>query len=240
MGSPVEEQEPKANPELEGCSGRSAGKRRIFIVDDHPIFRTGILQLINNHPGLVVCGEAETMQEAVEEIDRMKPDLVVTDISLKGNSGIELIKSLHTIFPDIQTLVLSMHEESLYAERALRAGARGYVMKQEASESVLTAIEAVLGGGIYLSEPMNSALIRKLVGGAPPATVSPISILSDRELEIFQLIGRGVGTRQISDELHLGIKTVESHRANIKKKLGLKSAPALLRFAVEWIANHDA
>jgi DNA-binding NarL/FixJ family response regulator len=229
----------KAAPKVGASS--AAVRRRIFVVDDHPIFRAGITQLINHQPGLITCGEAETMQDALSAIEDYKPDLVITDVSLKGNNGLELIKSLRFQYPDLPTLVVSMHEESLYAERALRAGARGYVMKQEASEKVIAAIEAVLGGALYLSDTMNAALIRKFVKGpAPAANASPVSKLSDRELEILHLIGRGIGTRQIAEELHLSMKTVESHRANIKEKLGIKAAPELVRFAVEWTSQDPA
>jgi DNA-binding NarL/FixJ family response regulator len=210
-------------------------KRRVFIVDDHPIFRAGITQLVNHQAGLVACGGAEAALEAMEEIGRLKPDLVIVDISLKGTNGLELIKSLRAMFPEILVLVVSMHEESLYAERVLRAGARGYVMKQEASEKVMTAIEAVLGGSLYLSDAMNAVLVRKLTDRPVEAeTGSPVFLLTDRELEIFHLIGRGVGTSQIADKLNLSVKTVDSHRANMKKKLKFRSAPDLVRFAVAW------
>jgi DNA-binding NarL/FixJ family response regulator len=203
-------------------------------VDDHPLFCDGITQLVNRQPDLVICGEAETVRDAIAAVESLKPHLVITDITLKGNSGLELIKSLHAMFPELPVLALSMHEESLYAERAVRAGARGYVMKQEASERILTAIGEVLGGAPYVSDMLNTVLIRKLAKGPPPDGKSPVSKLSDRELEIFHLIGQGVGTRQIAVELTIGVKTVETHRSNIKKKLGLKSAPELIRFAVEW------
>lgn len=220
------------------ANGTSA-KKRILIVDDHPIFRQGIAQLINNDPGLEVCGEADSARDAISKLEKLQPDLALVDITLKGTNGIELLKSLKAQHPKLPVLVLSMHDESLYAERALRAGARGYVMKQEPPEQVMGAMRKVLGGELYLSPAMGTQMIGKLVG-APAGSASPVDALSDRELEVLQLIGQGHGTRQIAEELHLSVKTIESHRAHIKEKLNLASAPELVRFAVQWMGEQTS
>jgi DNA-binding NarL/FixJ family response regulator len=212
-------------------------KNRILLVEDHPIFRQGMIQLINHESDLEVCGEAETAAAALAAIDELKPDLVLVDITLKGTNGIELIKNIKGRFPALPTMVLSMHEESLYAERAMRAGARGYVMKQEAASEVMFAIRTVLGGGHYLSPTMNVSMIRKFVGGPDADTTSLVASLTDRELEILHLIGKGLRSREIAEEITLSIKTVETHRGNLKEKLGLRSATELLRFAVEWFGR---
>lgn len=213
----------------------SRSKRSIILVDDHPIVRQGLAELINHEKDVFVSGTAENLHEALEKIGSLKPDLVVADISLKGgNDGIELLKNIKARYPKILVLMLSMHDESLYAVRALRAGAAGYIMKQEATEKVLTAIHQVLKGEIYLSQPMEKKLMQQLVGGGGVRTGSPIEDLSDRELQIFSLIGQGRSTRQIAEELHLSIKTVETHRAHIKEKLNLKSATELVQHAVQW------
>jgi DNA-binding NarL/FixJ family response regulator len=219
------------------ANNNSSGQRkhRILIVDDHPIFRQGIGQVINHEADLVVCGEAETSHEALEAIQALKPDLVILDITLKGINGIELMKLIKLASPATRALVLSMHDESLYAERALRAGARGYVMKQEASSQVVTAIRKVLNGELYISPTMGSQMIRKVVEGASGTSRSAVETLSNRELEVLQLMGRGNGTRQIAAELKLSIKTIESHRAHIKEKLDFRTAPQMVRFAVEWV-----
>jgi DNA-binding NarL/FixJ family response regulator len=207
-------------------------KFRILLVDDHPILRQGLARLINEQKDLMVCGEFEEAAKALDSIEEIKPDAAIVDISLKGASGIELLKNIKIRFPSLHVLVLSMHDESLYAERALRAGASGYIMKQEATEQVLVALRRVLGGEIYLSEIMSSKLMHQLVGGKPTAG-SLLERLSDRELEIFGLIGQGRGTRQIAEQLHLSVKTVESHRAHIKEKLNLKNATELVHRAIQ-------
>jgi DNA-binding NarL/FixJ family response regulator len=209
-------------------------KDRLLLVDDHPIVRQGLAEMINQEHDLMVCGTAEDVHKALEAIDRIKPDLVIADISLKGSNGIELLKNIKIRHPRMLVLVLSMHDESLYAVRALRAGAAGYIMKQEATEKVLTAIRHVLTGEIYLSEKMEKKMMHQLVGGRTARTGSPIEDLSDRELEVFGLIGQGHGTRQIAEELHLSIKTIESHRAHIKEKLNLKNATELVQHAIQW------
>ncbi len=209
-------------------------KRRILLVDDHPIVRQGLAELIDAEKDLTVSGTADSMNAALEQMPALKPDLVVVDISLKGSNGIELLKNIKVRYPKMKVLMLSMHDEGLYAIRALRAGASGYIMKQEATEKVIEAARKVLNGEIYLSDKMEKKMMQQLVGGRTARTGSPLEDLSDRELEVFNLIGQGKGTRQIAEELHLSIKTVESHRAHIKEKLGLKSATELVQHAIQW------
>lgn len=209
-------------------------KSRILLVDDHPIVRQGLTEMINQETDVTVCGVADDLHKALDAIATLKPDLVIVDISLKGSNGIELLKNIKVRYPKMRVLMLSMHDESLYAVRALRAGAAGYIMKQEATEKVLTAIRQVLNGEVYLSERMEKRMMQQLVGGRAVRTGSPIEDLSDRELEVFGLIGQGHGTRQIAEQLHLSIKTIESHRAHIKEKLGLKNATELVQHAIQW------
>ena len=208
-------------------------KRKIMLVDDHPVMREGLSQLINHEGDLTVCGQFEDAARAFDATPRLLPDLVVVDLSLKGSSGLELVKNLRANYPKLLILVLSMHDESLYAERALRAGAIGYIMKQEAVERVLGAIRHVLNGGVYLSEKMNSKLMHQLAHGKSSGGGSLMERLSDRELEVFGLIGQGRGTRQIAEQLHLSVKTIESHRAHIKEKLDLKSSTELVHCAID-------
>jgi DNA-binding NarL/FixJ family response regulator len=209
-------------------------KRAILLVDDHPIVRQGLAQMIDHEKDLAVCGTAEDPKDALEKVATFQPDLVVLDISLRGGNGIEVLKNIKVRYPKMLVLMLSMHDESLYAIRALRAGASGYVMKQEATEKVLTAIRQVLNGEIYLSEKMEKKMMQQLVGGRSARTGSPLEDLSDRELEVFGLIGQGHGTRQIAEQLHLSIKTIESHRAHIKEKLNLRNANELIQHAIQW------
>jgi len=206
---------------------------RILIVDDHPILREGLAQLIDQQNDLCTCGQFEEADKAFEAISSLKPDLALVDISLKGSSGVELLKNIKTHYPKLLVLILSMHDESLYAERVLRAGASGYIMKQEATEKVLEAIRKVLAGEIFLSEKMSANLMHQLIGGKTPSTGSLMERLSDRELEVFGLIGQGRGTRQIAEQLHLSVKTIESHRAHIKEKLNLKNATELVHRAIQ-------
>lgn len=213
---------------------------KVFVVDDHPIIRQGLAQLIRQEPDLVYAGEAEDSVDAMRAIETMRPDIVVVDISLKNSSGIELIKDLRIRMPELPILVLSMHDESFYAERVLRAGAKGYVMKEEATEKVVHAIRRILSGEIYLSDRMAATMLSKLVEGRSGGTSFPIERLSDRELEVFELIGHGLGTRQIATKLHLSIKTIESHRANLKVKLQAKSATELLRHAINWVQSEKS
>ena len=209
----------------------------VLIVDDHPVVRKGIAQLIAVEPGFNVIGETETANDGIRLIRELKPDVAVVDLTLKGMSGMELIKAVRHENLKTALLVVSMHDERVYAERCLRLGANGYVMKEEAAEAIVSAIRKVMDGGTFLSERLMAATVNRLVGGRPESA-SPkgamVASLSDRELEVFHLIGRGFTTRAIAEELELSVKTVEAHKANIKGKLGLKSAPELQRLAVTW------
>jgi DNA-binding NarL/FixJ family response regulator len=208
-------------------------KRSILLIDDHPIVRQGLAQLINQEPDLHVSSEAASAREALEMLEKEMPDIAIVDISLDDRSGIELIKDLRARNESLPVLVLSMHDEALYAERALRAGAKGYIMKQEATEKVMTAIRKALEGQIYVSERMAARLLDQFVSARPGEEESPLGRLSDRELEIFSMIGRGLGTREIANKLFLSIKTVEAHREHIKEKLKLRSGTELMRMAVQ-------
>lgn len=210
-------------------------KAKVFLVDDHPLVREWLSQLIQREDDLAVCGEAEDTQEALQKIEETKPDIVIADISLKNTHGLELVKDLQARLPALPVLVLSMHDESLYAERVLRAGAKGYITKQEATKKILQAVRQVLSGQIYISEKMASRMVHKMVLGHGDNQKSPIERLTDRELEVFQLIGRGQGTRRIAADLHLGVKTVESYRARIKEKLKLEDGTQLLQHAIQWV-----
>jgi len=215
---------------------RSACKHRILVVDDHPLFRHGIGNLINGEPDLELCGEADNSPSALEGIRHLGPDLVTIDISLRGANGIELLKSIKAEHPKLPLLVLSMHDESLYALRALRAGARGYIMKQEALDRIVSAIRQVLRGELYVSASMSGRMIEEFVqGGSGNGGCSVADKLTDRELEILQLIGKGHGVQQIARELNLSAKTIETHRAHIKEKLNFETARELARFAVQWV-----
>ena len=209
--------------------------KRILIVDDHPMMRTGLAQLINHEPDLKVTAEADTAGQAINLVTKQKFDLALLDISLPDKNGLELIKDIRAIHPDLPLLVVSMHDEMIYASRVLRAGGRGYIMKQEGGRKFLQAIRQVLGGNIFVSEKMSARILENFSGQQTKDSSSPVQQLSDREFEVFQLIGDGVGTRAISEQLHLSVKTVEVHRANIKGKLGLKTATELVRFAVRWV-----
>jgi DNA-binding NarL/FixJ family response regulator len=217
--------------------GKSAVKR-VLIVDDHPMMREGLAQLINNEVDLKVAAEAENAAQAMSVIGGHKFDLILLDLSLPDRNGLELIKDIQALKPGSQILVVSMHDEELYAERVLRAGGRGYVMKQEGGKILLLAIRQVLNGQVYVSDKM-SAQILEMFSGRRTASTSPVERLSDREFEVFQLIGKGRGTRDIAEHLHLSVKTVEVHRANIKQKLKLKTATDLVRQAVRWVEVED-
>jgi len=213
--------------------------KRIVVIDDHPLFRQGLEQLINSSDDdFNVCGEASDAATGMEIIRRLRPDLAIVDLSLPGANGIELIKNIRAEFKQLPVLILSMHDESLYAVRGLRAGAQGYVMKEEALENVIVAIREVLAGRPYLSRDMSAKLITNFAGGNVQA--SPTDKLSDRELEILELIGKGRDVREIARALHISGKTVETHRAHIKEKLNLKNARQVARFAVEWLAEQAA
>lgn len=215
-------------------------QQRVFIVDDHPIVRQGLAQLLNQEAGLEVCGEAEDAEETMGAVERLKPDVIIMDLSLKKSNGLQLIKDIKMRYRHLPILVLSMHDESLYAERSLRAGARGYVMKQEATETLVAAIRRILQGEIYVSDQVATTMLQHLVGDRGSTGQSPIERLSDRELEVLGLIGKGYGTREIAQLLHLSVKTVESHRSHIKEKLKLQNAAALTRYAIHWFQSEEA
>jgi DNA-binding NarL/FixJ family response regulator len=220
-------------------NGESAnGRKQVFLVEDHPIFRRGLSQLLNTEPDLEVCGEAESAPKAVSKLRDLKVDGAVLDISLQGTNGLELIKQIRAEHPALPILVLSMHDETVYALRALRAGANGYLMKDEDPQTVLSGLRKVLTGDVAVSPRFGEQLIYKVVESGRLGEPSPIDALTDRELEILNLVGAGRSSRQIAADLHLSTKTVESHRLHIKDKLGLKSAAELVRFSVEWV-NRD-
>ena len=214
-------------------------KTKVLLVDDHPILRAGLGKLINQEADMMICGEAEDGPTAFDLAGTLNPDIAVIDISLKGSNGIELVKNLKARYPDLPTLVLSMHDESLYAERALRAGSLGYFMKEEAIEQVLVAIRKVLQGEIFLSEKMKGKMLQQMASGKGKVISSPIEQLTDRELEVFRLIGEGCSTRQIAGQLHLSVRTVEAYREYIKSKLNLKNATELVQHAFHWV-HHEA
>jgi DNA-binding NarL/FixJ family response regulator len=217
-------------------SQRKSNKSRLYLVEDHPVTREGFAQLLNYQPDLEVCGQAGTAAKALVGIDTTRPDLVIVDLSLAESSGLELIKDIKARHPRLPILVLSTHDESLYAERALRAGARGYVMKQAPTSELMRAIRKVLGGQLWLSESMHTRLVHKhLHGTSSPKSPSELENLSDRELEVFQLIGAGLTTRRIAAKLHLSVSTVETYRAHLKEKLRLANGMELVRRAVEWV-----
>ena len=211
---------------------------RVFLVDDHPIVRDGLKTLIERREDLMVCGEAEDAGNALRAIRQAEPDVVVTDITLKESDGLELTKDIVARYSDLPVIVLSIHEESTYCERALRAGAHGYLMKEVASENIIEAIRTVLTGEIYISSAMAKRFLHKMVRGRTTKVQSPVETLSDRELEIFMLIGQGYKASQIADRLHLSVKTVETYRARIKEKLDLADAGQLLQFAIKWTSSH--
>ena len=210
-------------------------RSRIYIVDDHAMFREGLRQLIDHEPDLVVCGDAAGAEEALPGIAATHPGLVIVDISLGGTSGIDLIKSIKAQYEDLPVLVVSMHDESLYAERAFRAGARGYIMKQEASESVVQAIRQVLKGGLYASSKVTENILTRFIEGPKEPSAYPLQALTDREIEVFQLIGEGLSISEIGHRLHLSVKTIGTYRERIKEKLNLKNATELLRYALNWV-----
>ena len=210
-------------------------RKRILLVDDHAVVRFGIAQLINRQPDLIVCGEEEDASNALTAIERLKPDLVIADISLKESSGLELMRNIKALHPGLPMLVVSAHDESMYAEIAFRAGALGYLMKQEALERIPTAIRRVLSGNIYVSDPLAARMLQQQVRGQTDVSESPIKGLSDRELEVFQLIGRWKKTKEIAAELHLSVKTIEYYREQIKRKLNLKDAGELTQYATAWV-----
>lgn len=212
-----------------------ADRRRVLLVDDHPFMRAGLAQLIDRQPDLVVCGEAGNPSEAMQALAKLKPDLVLSDLTMPGRSGLEFIKDLLAAEPRLAVLVVSMHDEVVYAERALRAGARGYIMKEAGGENLLAAIRQILKGEVYVSPRMSARILDGMSGATPRGSTSPIQKLTDREFEIFQLIGQGKSTRDIASQLHLSPKTIDVHRSHIKEKLKLKDVTALVRHAVRWV-----
>lgn len=218
----------------------AAGMKRIILVDDHPVMRHGLAQLIHSESGLQVCGQAGSAAEALGLISSLRPDLVVVDLTLPDKNGLELLKDIQALHPGTSSIVLSMHDESLYAERALRAGARGYVMKEAAADNLIGAIRKVLSGGVYVSEAVAGKMLEGVVGGRGKAAGSAIDRLTDRELEILDMIGKGVATKNIADKLCISARTVEAHRAHIKEKLAIADGPSLVRFAVQWVESQQA
>ena len=211
-----------------------ATRKTVLIIDDHPLLRQGLAMLINQQKDMQVCGEAEEAHTAMQCISQKKPDIVILDLTLKGPDGLELLKTLRATDPDLPVLILSMHDETIYAERALRARANGYIMKQEATEKVLVAVRRILDGDVYLSDNMSRKMLQQYIDGSPSLLESRIASLSDRELEVFCRIGEGRATREIAEELRLSIKTVETYQAHIKEKLGLRSGRELIQHAIQW------
>jgi DNA-binding NarL/FixJ family response regulator len=210
-------------------------KTKILLVDDHPMMRDGLAQLIGNQPDMEVCGQAGDAHEGLEKVRLLKPNLVVADITLPGRDGLELIKDIQALEAGVSVLVLSMHDESLYAGRVLRAGGRGYVMKQEGGKRIMEAIRQVSAGHIFVSEKISAKILEIFSGRRPEGGHSPVETLTDREFQVFQCIGRGLGTKEMAKELHVSPKTIEVHRANIKTKLKIKSMAELIRYAVRWV-----
>lgn len=220
-------------------TSRALKKIRILVVDDHPVFRFGLSNLIDAQPNLTVCGQAGAAPQALDAARKLDPDLVVLDISLPGTNGIELIKLIKAEKPRLAILVVSMHDETLYGMRGLKAGASGYVMKSEAMDHIVEAIGAVMAGKIYVSPKFSEKLIFRAVQSTDSATSSPIDLLSDRELEVLHLIGKGNSTKSIARSLNLSIKTIETHRTHIKEKLGCRDSEEMVRFAIDWVAQQD-
>ncbi len=212
-----------------------ATRKKILVVDDHAVLREGLVAQINREPDLIVCGEAENAGAAIAATEKLSPDLVLADITLPGRNGLELIRDLRVVQPGLPVLVLSMHDAALYAERVLRAGGRGYISKQQSGQRLITAIRHVLSGQIYLSDDVSTRLFDSLTGQRPAKTLSPVEQLTDRELEVFTLVGQAKETKEISRRLGMSVKTVEAHRASIKRKLKLKTGPELTRHAVLWV-----
>jgi DNA-binding NarL/FixJ family response regulator len=211
---------------------------RILLVDDHPIVRDGLAEAINHEPDLTVCATAEDRQEGLQAIERTRPELVVIDLMLKSSSGLELIKDVHARWPKLLILVVSMHDETLYAERVLRAGAQGYITKQQATRDILLAIRRVLSGGIYLSEKTASTVLARLTSQPQAVSDSIADVLADRELQVFEMTGRGLTTREIAEQLRIDMKTVDTYRTRIKEKLNLESTSELLKLAIRWNQEH--
>lgn len=212
----------------------SAAKARVFLVDDHPIVRRGFQLLLSMEPDLAVCGEADNGPVALEKMLKLKPEVAIVDLSLKSSSGLDLIKQLRAQLPELKILVFTMRAEGIFAERALRAGANGYITKEEGTEKAIEAIRLILQGKTYLSQELANAMMERMAGKGATAPTS-VESLSDRELEVLELVGNGIGSREIAEKLHISIKTIESHREHIKTKLGLKSASELVSYAFHWV-----
>ena len=213
--------------------------KRILVVDDHPLFRSGLAGFLNQQPDLEVCGQADSAPLALEQMRKQRPDLAIIDVSLKGTNGIELVKLMKAEQPKLMILILSMHDETLYALRALKAGALGYLMKAEALEHVLRAVRRVLEGNLFVSPCFAEKLIFKAVNASETNAMSPVDRLSDRELEVLTMLGKGHSTKSVAHNLNLSIKTIESHRAHIKEKLGLSDSNEMTRFAVDWVTHQE-
>jgi DNA-binding NarL/FixJ family response regulator len=213
-------------------SPSQGGKRRIFLVDDHPIIQQALADMLNHESDLDVCGTTKNARTALDQIEKLRPDLVILDLVLQGANGIELLKDIRVRYPRQLVLMLSMHDESVYAFRALRAGAAGYIMKAEATEKLLSAVRLVLDGGVYLSERMQKRVLGRMIVNQAEDSPQPLDQLSDRELEVLRLLGQALSTRQIASELHLSVKTIESHRAHLKQKLNLKTGAELIQYAI--------
>jgi DNA-binding NarL/FixJ family response regulator len=222
-----------------GLLGTKRSVRRVLIVDDHPIVRQGLRRVMENEDDLMVCGEAESVRDARAAVKELNPDVMVADVSLKQGDGIELVRDVRAHHPHLPILVLSMHDETIYAERMLAAGANGYIMKQAASEQFLVAIRRVIDGGIYVSESIGNKMIQKFAAGGAYLSANPIDRLSNRELQILHMIGKGMSTRETAQSLNLSIKTVESHRQRIKRKLNLSTGTQLVQYAVNWFTGRD-
>lgn len=214
--------------------------KRILLVDDHPIMRHGLAQLINVETGLEVCGQVGSAAEGLSAVQTLRPDVVVIDLTLPDKSGLELLKDIQALFPSALCIVLSMHDEHLYAERALKAGARGYIMKEAAADNLIKALQRVLSGKIYVSDLVASRMLEQITGQRGKAGATGVDKLTDRELEVLELIGKGTATKIIADKLKMSARTVEAHRSHIKDKLGLTDGPALVRYAVQWVESSGA
>jgi DNA-binding NarL/FixJ family response regulator len=222
-----------------GAANGKRKARRVLIVDDHPIVRQGLCRIMESEEDLTVCGEAETARDARTAIKELNPDVVIADLSLKQGDGIELVRDIRAHYPQLPILVLSMHDETIYAERMLSAGANGYIMKQAASEQFLISLRRVLDGGIYVSEAVGNNMIEKFATGGASVSANPIDRLSNRELQIVHMIGKGMSTRETAHSLNLSIKTVESHRQRIKRKLNLTTGTQLVQYAVNWFTGRE-
>jgi len=215
-------------------------RKKVLLIDDHPMMRAGLAQLINRQVDMIVCAEAGQPSEVFDLISEYRPDLILTDLTMPGRGGLEFIKDLIAMQPDLPILVNSMHDEVIYAERCLRAGARGYIMKESGSENLLAALRRIIAGQTYVSQGVSESILGNLSAKKPRGSDSPIQALSDREFEVFQLVGLGKSTREIAEQLHLSPKTVDVHRSHIREKLGLKDVTALVRYAVRWLETQNA